>query len=142
MTEDERHLKLLSIFHYVVAGLAGLFACIPILHLAIGIAFIVAPHKFTDDGELPPAWFGWIFVILASTLIAVGWVFAGFVFAVGRFLAKRKDYMFCLVVACIECMFMPFGTVLGVLTILTLTRDSVKQLFGGPLPAQTTPPPL
>jgi len=80
MTEDERHLKLLSIFHYVVAGLAGLFACIPILHLAIGIAFIVAPHKFTDDGELPPAWFGWIFVILASTLIAVGWVFAGFVF--------------------------------------------------------------
>jgi hypothetical protein len=31
--------------------------------------------------------------------------------------------------ACIECMFMPFGTVLGVFTIIVFIRQSVKALF-------------
>ena len=47
----------------------------------------------------------------------------------GRFLATRKHYMFCLVMAAIECLFTPFGTVLGVFTIVVLMRDSVKQSF-------------
>jgi hypothetical protein len=29
----------------------------------------------------------------------------------------------------IECMFTPFGTVLGVFTIITLVRPSVKEVF-------------
>ena len=29
MTEDEKHLDLLAIFHYIVGGLTGLFACFP-----------------------------------------------------------------------------------------------------------------
>jgi hypothetical protein len=29
----------------------------------------------------------------------------------------------------IECVFMPFGTVLGVFTLVVLTRPSVKPLF-------------
>ena len=129
MTQDEDHLKLLSIFHYVVAGLAALFACFPIIHLVVGLVFILAPQKFDGKGEPPPAWFGWLFVIMASIFIALGWIFAGFVLAAGRFLARRKRYMFCLVMAGIECLFMPFGTVLGVFTIIVLMREPVKQLF-------------
>jgi len=37
--------------------------------------------------------------------------------------------MFCLVMAGVECIFTPFGTVLGVLTIIVLVRPSVKELF-------------
>jgi hypothetical protein len=40
-----------------------------------------------------------------------------------------SDYTICFVMACGECMFMPFGTVLGVFTILVLNRQSVKGLF-------------
>jgi len=32
----------------------------------------------------------------------------------GRFLSHRRRYSFCFVMACVEYMFMPFGTVLGV----------------------------
>jgi hypothetical protein len=32
MSEDEQYLRLLSIFHYVVGGIAALFACFPIFH--------------------------------------------------------------------------------------------------------------
>ena len=37
-------------------------------------------------------------------------------------------YLYCLVVAAVECMLVPFGTVLGVLTIIVLNRPSVKAL--------------
>jgi len=46
-----------------------------------------------------------------------------------RALAKRTRYWFVFVVACIECLFMPFGTVLGVFTLIVLSRESVKKLF-------------
>src|SRR5262249_56400816 len=38
--DDLNHLRLLSIFHYVVGGLALLFYSIPIVHLIIGIGLV------------------------------------------------------------------------------------------------------
>ena len=55
----------------------------------------------------------------------------------GRCLARRKGYSFALVIACIECLFVLFGTILGVFTIVTLSRESVKTLFER---TQTAPP--
>lgn len=37
--------------------------------------------------------------------------------------------MFCLIMAGIACLFMPFGTVLGVFTIVVLTRESVREMI-------------
>jgi hypothetical protein len=127
---DEEHLRLLSIFHYVVAAITALFGCFPIIHVAVGLIFILAPEQFKDDkGGAPPAWFGWVFVGVGSFIIAMFWTLAICVALAGRFLAARKNYMYCLVMAGIECLFSPFGTVLGVFTIVVLMRDSVKQLF-------------
>jgi hypothetical protein len=47
----------------------------------------------------------------------------------GRSLALRKRYSFALVIACIECLFIPFGTILGVFTIVALSRESIRALF-------------
>ena len=44
--------------------------------------------------------------------------------------ARRRDGNEALIVAGLECMMMPFGTVLGVFTIIVLLRPSVRQLFG------------
>ena len=135
MTRDEEHVRLLSIFHYVVGGLAGLFALFPIIHLVIGLVMIFASDKFAGKGDPPPAFLGWFLVIFAAMFITLGWILAGFILTTGRFLAHRKHYMFCLVMAAIECIFMPFGTVLGVFTIMVLMREPVKQLFGASPPA-------
>jgi hypothetical protein len=142
MTQDEEHLRLVSIFHYVVGGLAGFFSLFPIFHLVFGLFIALAPEKFTGKGEPPPALLGWIFVVLASMFITTGWIFAGLVLAAGRFLARRKHYLFCLVIAGVECLFMPFGTVLGVFTIIILMREPVKKLFTAnkPLPPVTAAP--
>ena len=37
---DAEHLRLLSIFHYVVAGLAALLGTVPVIHLTIGILML------------------------------------------------------------------------------------------------------
>jgi hypothetical protein len=132
MNNDEDQLKLLTIFHYVVAGLAAMFALFPVIHLAMGIFFVVSAHHHpSSPGQSPPpVWFGWIFIIVASLFIAAGLTMSALILATGRSLARRKRHGFCLVTACVECLFMPFGTALGVFTIIVLNRASVKQLFG------------
>ncbi len=126
MNQDEQYLKLLSIFHYVVGGLAALFACMPIIHLSIGIAMLVGA---IDDAPPFMPFVGLMFVVMPVLFIAFGWTLAVCLIVAGRCLAKRKRYIFCLVIAAISCMFMPFGTVLGVFTIIVLMRPSVKELF-------------
>jgi hypothetical protein len=73
--------------------------------------------------------FGWIFIIIGSGFILLGWAFAVCIICAGRYLALQVRYMFCMVMAAIECIFMPFGTVLGVFTIVVLARPSVKEMF-------------
>ena len=129
MSQHEEHLRLLSIFHYVVAAFASLFALFPVIHLVIGIAILTG--KFADSsGGGEAKWLGGFFVAFASAWILMGLTFAVCLFLAGRDLARRTRYMFCLVMAGLECMFVPFGTVLGVFTIVTLTKDPVKELFG------------
>ena len=129
MKQDEDHLMLLTIFHYVLGGLTALFACFPIIHLVIGLVIIIAPESFDGSSEPPPALIGWLFVIFAGVFILMGWILASLIIAAGRCLSRRRRYMFCMVVAGIECIFMPFGTALGIFSLIVLMRPSVKTLF-------------
>jgi hypothetical protein len=128
-SRDSEHLRILSIFHYIVGGLTALFASFPIIHLAIGIFLIVAPEKIESSGEPPPEVVGWLFALLGGAFVLIGWSIAICIILVGRFLARRRHYLFCLIIAGVECIFMPFGTVLGIFTILVLSRESVREMF-------------
>lgn len=131
MNQDREHLRLLSIFHYVVGGLLGLCACIPIIHLTIGIVFLTAPETMfpPDHGGPPPLLFGLLFTIVPAIMILAGWTLAICTFIAGRCLARQTHYTYCLVIAALACLFMPFGTVLGIFTIIVLVRPSVKAMF-------------
>ena len=131
MNQDAEHLRLLSIFHYVVAGLAALFSFFPLLYTTVGAVFIFAArHGTAKPGEdLPPEFLGWIFAVLGSLLFLIGIATAICILIAGRSLALRKRYSFALVIACIECLFVPFGTILGVFTIVVLSRESARGLF-------------
>ena len=132
MNQDREHLRLLAIFHYIVGGLAALFSFFPLLYTTVGAIFIfVERHGTPKPGEeLPPEFIGWIFAVIGSLLFLLGIAIAICILIVGRSLAKPTRYWFAFIMACIECLFIPFGTILGVFTIIVLSRESVKTLFG------------
>jgi hypothetical protein len=65
-------------------------------------------------------------VFLAGETMAV------FILTAGTFIRRRSHYWFVFVIACVQRMFVPFGTILGVFTIIVLSRPSVKQQCGLP----------
>jgi hypothetical protein len=124
--QELEHLRMLSIFHYIVGGITALFSLIPVIHLVIGLALVTGRMEGTD----PEArMFGWLFVVFAGMFIACGLTLAGYIVYAGRCLQQRRRHLLCMVVAALSCMMMPFGTVLGVFTLVTLTKPSVKALF-------------
>ena len=131
MDRDTEQLNLLAIFHYVVAGLAALFSFFPLLYTTVGVIFILAARHGTakPGGELPPEFLGWIFAVIGLVLFVIGIVMAILILITGRSLALRKHHSFALVMACIECLLVPVGTILGVFTIVVLSRESVRELF-------------
>ena len=131
MNPDREHLRLLAIFHYVVAGLAALFSFFPLLYTTVGAIFIFAArHGTAKPGEeLPPEFLGWIFAVVGLFLFFLGIAMAICILLAGRCLSRNKHYTFALVTACIECLFIPFETILGTFTIIALLREPVKRLF-------------
>ena len=126
--DDEQHLRLLTIFHYVVAAIAALLALLPLFYMAIGWFILHAPPP--KQGEPPPAIVGWVFIAFGLVAFLIGQSFAGSVFAAGRCIRSQKAYWFVFVMACLQCGFFPFGTALGVFTIVVLSRRSIKEMFG------------
>jgi hypothetical protein len=130
MNKDTEHLQLLAIFHYVVAGVAALCSFFPLLYSVMGgFLLYAAQHPGPNNQEPPPVFLGWIFIAVGAVFFLAGITMAICILIAGRCLSRRKGYSFALVIACIECLFVPFGTILGVFTIVALSRESVRALF-------------
>jgi hypothetical protein len=130
MNHDKEHLRLLAIFHYVVAGLAALFSFFPLSYSIIGgFLLYAAHHPGPGNQEPPPAVLGWVFIVLGALFFLAAVTMAICILITGRSLALCKRYSFAFVMGCIECLFVPFGTILGVFTIVVLSRESVRALF-------------
>ena len=129
---DLDHLRLLSIFHYVVGALTIGMSMIWVIYLVLGVVLITSPQEMMSVGknaEPPPEFVGWLFSGIGAVLVLIGTTFGILVIVSGRNLAKRIRYTYCMVIAAILCIFMPFGTILGIFTLVTLSRASVKELF-------------
>ena len=106
-----------------------MFSFLPLFYCLMGAIFLhEAAHP--KGPEPPPVFVGWLFIGFGILLFLVGIAFAICVILSGRFISQRRRYWYIFVLACIELLFFPFGMVLGVFTIIVLSRDSVRECFG------------
>ena len=96
MTEDERSLDLLGLFHYIVGGLTALFACIPLIHVTIGL--LMVSGKF-EGPQFPGRLFGWLFVVVGGIFVLGGWALAVAMLVAAGKLKRRQSLTYCIVVA-------------------------------------------
>jgi len=132
MTKDQEHLKLLAIFHYVLAACSTCFSSIFLMHFFWGLAVRRgSPFLGPAEKNPPPAPLGIMLILMGGGIVLMGWSFAACLVFAGRSLAQHRRWVFCFTVAVLMCVFCnPLGTVLGVFSIITLMRPTVKELFG------------
>lgn len=130
---DAGHLRLLAIFHGVFAALGVLFLGFLLLHYVL-MSQVFSNPKFWQNGHgtIPPAemfmFFKW-FYVFAGVMIVVGMALNA---VSGWCIARRQARTFSLVIAGLNCLQVPFGTALGVFTLVVLLRDSVREVYEAP----------
>jgi hypothetical protein len=127
---DADQLNLLSIFHFVGAGLALVGILFILAHFALFHAIFANPKMWENQKQSPPpakffAIFKWLYLVFAVWFISSGILNV----ISGLCIRARKHRTFSVVVAAINCLHIPLGTVLGVFTIVVLERDSVRELY-------------
>lgn len=127
---DAEHLKLLSIFHFIVAALGVVGIAFLGLHFAFMRAIVMNPETWKNAKSGPPPAFimdiiPW-FYAFALLVIVAGSVLN---LLSGLFIRKRRHRMFSIIVGGLNCLQVPLGTLLGVFTIVVLARDSVRQTY-------------
>jgi hypothetical protein len=125
---DEDHLRLLRIGYFISAGLTAFASILGLAYTMFFTVIFTQIAKSPGDIGFPPsmvrlvALFGVLFVILVMG-------FAVLQFVTGQRLKERRSRTFCLVIAAITCLSIPYGTFLGVCTFLVLLRPTVQRSF-------------
>ncbi len=128
---DSDHLRLLGIFHFVLAGLSAVGIGFLFLHYTLMHLVMANPGAWKDakgNGPNPEqflAIFKWFYLVFGSMIIAGGVL----ILLSGLFIRRRINRVFSLVVAGLDCAMFPFGTALGVFTLVVLLRDSVRDAY-------------
>ena len=142
--QDEDHLRLLSLFHYIVGGITALGSCIFLIHFFLGIAMLTNPDMLKgSNGHSDPIgdkFGGWLFTLMGGGAVLGGWTVGGLTAYAGKCIKERKSSLFVYIMSGLNCLSVPIGTALGVFTIVVLSRPTVKALFDGHVPAYATVP--
>lgn len=130
---DSEHLRLLALFHYISGGLTILFSFFFMAHLAF-MSFMLRNFDKFEPAQAPhpdvdPEQFLGIFIFVFGTMIAFGIIFGIAQIISGRFLKQRRHRMFSFIVALPNVIFIPYGTLLAIMTLMVIDRPSVKQMY-------------
>jgi hypothetical protein len=130
MEKERQYLGWLAYGFYAMSALFILFALFSVVFLVFGVLFLTTDVlEEAGNPEHAAYVFGALNILVSLLFFAGGAVLAFLTFRMGRNLQRRENYKFCLIAAIVICLFSPFGLILGILTIVVLTREPVRDLF-------------
>jgi len=135
MEKDLEHLKLLGIFHYIWGALSFVGGiCIGGYFLVIGVILMANPPSSTSSEDSGSAsMIGGIMIGAGVVLFLIVVVYGILtLMAGGKYRKHQGGYWFCFILAIVTLVIggIP-GIVLGIFSLIVLSRDSVKALFKG-----------
>jgi hypothetical protein len=160
-TEEEarivarERLRILAWGYYIYGGFTALmmsFFLVPVLFMVMAMSAIPAsqwnkptptpsPSAYsfaspapqpTPASEPPPKFFFAVFAAFFSAIVLGNLTVSALTICAGHCIQRRKHKMFLYVVAIINCLFIPYGTLLGVFTILLLGMPEAAAEFKPP----------
>jgi hypothetical protein len=130
---DAEHLRLLRLGYFVSAGNAAFFGLAGLAYMGMGLFFGVMTKHFPQNAGQPapppPEMVGWMLGAIGLAISALCGTVAALKLRVARNLRLRTAHRFCVVVAWFSCLGIPYGTALGVFTLIVLSRPSIQDQF-------------
>ncbi len=114
---------------YLVKGILTLcFSIFFILYGCMGFIFGAIAENQDTHTDLPFN-FGWIFAIIGGIGLIFCITFGILTLLASKYLKEVKNYNFIFVVAILNCLTGVLGILLGVFTLVELTKPEIKTLF-------------
>jgi hypothetical protein len=128
---DDEHLKLLSIGYVIEGAINAFFSFFGLLYAFMGlfIGSVIAKLPSQPGQAPPPEFMGWFFGLFGLIFFLGFLTFAALKFVAAHRIKERRSRILCMVVAGLTCFGVPYGTALGVWTLIVLSRPSVARLF-------------
>lgn len=123
---DNEHLRLLRIGFFIAAAANTIWILIGLFYCVMGLIFAFAPMSGADAA---PDFFRWMFPVFGATMAIGALVLTGLKLLVALRIGERRSRTLCMIVSAITCLAIPYGTALGVLALLVLSRESVALQF-------------
>jgi hypothetical protein len=147
-------LRLLSLAYYISGAIGAAFVSFLLIHffLLLGFSFLPASQwnppvptpgsaqhaspsaipsasPSSNRGQAPPAIIFRIVAGVIGLIIICGWTLGALTAYAGHCIKKRKHKLFIYVMAGINCIWIPYGTILGIATILLFQWPEVQAEF-------------
>ena len=129
----------MSLFHYISGGLTlafsfiFVFQFIILLNLFKNIPFDEFDTVLTGGQNIAPAFFNffiylWLIIFIIFIVIGILEILAA------RFIKLRKYRIFTFIIGILNLFSFPYGTILGIMTIIVLNRYSVIEIYNSNIP--------
>ena len=140
MDTTQHDLKVLSICYYIMAGINGAYAILAAAYVLFIEAILTNVPLRNTAGKALPDFVPAVIAGFGGALAGFGLVCAACMAFAAWSLPKRRNYVVVMVAAILNCLQIPFGTVLGVFTFVVLNRPGVRHSFENNSLARVPPP--
>jgi len=140
MDTTQHDLKILSICYYIMAGITGGNVFLVGGYIVFFSAILANVPLRDASGKGLPGFIPTLLAAIGAAMIGFGFLSAACMAFAAWSLPKRRNYVLIMAAAVLNCLQVPFGTVLGVFTFVVLNRPGVRESFRTGPPV--LPPPL